>query len=275
MSFQQGSVPLLAGQDQYTVIFPSPFLLPPEFIVAVVYDGDAAVEQQWIEATVVTRGASQFSVKLTDAPERGGYILSWLAGDLAVSMQIENQLGGLPVMSLPRIRELPANSIFTVVVPGSITKTYTTTLENVLSSFSGSHGHVTTQLTDTTPYGRSLLQLHNPSQAQQVLGLQEGGKYNITVAASGTQSLVGLAGESLLRRFIIAGVNSPQTIIVNSHVGLEVGQHFKIRASAHPVTLSTAGIYRVNHGQPSVSLDPYQTKEYVLVSVGDHIDYVG
>lgn len=277
MAIQQGTFPLTEGVTDYTISFPISFTFVPEFILTIVYDSEEETEQQWIGTAVTSRTASGFTVQLLEPPDRNGYHLAWLAGDIASSIQVESQVRGISILSLPYLGQVPGNALFTVTVPGSFARTYTATLDKILSSYAGAHQHIVEQLTNSTSLGRALLKSPNTQTAKQLLEVEDRPRRTPVLVNSGSpQSLNTLTSGNPKDALILSGVSSPQHLNIDTHLGMVPGDSFVVRAGTFAVTVVGVGDYRLNHGDiVDFEVPPFTTREVFLSHVGANIDLVG
>ena len=120
MAYQGGTTNLSSGVQDYTVTFPTAFTATPGVILPVVQNTSADAVKLLITAQVVASSATQFSVRISGAPNSNNYVLAWVAGDIATIFAAVSILG-VRMSQLPVQSSAPGdNDYFPIVSTASL-----------------------------------------------------------------------------------------------------------------------------------------------------------
>lgn len=87
MSFQQGTVEILAEATSVTVPFPVPFTAAPAGVFVNILNTSGDSVKVPIAVLTTSISATDFTVQLSPTPATDNYVLSWSAGDTNVAFQ--------------------------------------------------------------------------------------------------------------------------------------------------------------------------------------------
>lgn len=93
MSYQSGNFPLTSAVVTYTVPFGAAFTVIPTIVIAVVSNVSGDGTKLSINAPIVGKTTTGFTIKLDVAPNTGNYVLEWIAGDASTFFQAVSVLG--------------------------------------------------------------------------------------------------------------------------------------------------------------------------------------
>lgn len=93
MAYQEGTESLATGVQDYTITFPTAFTATPGVILPVVQNTSADATKYLLTTTVVDSSATDFTVRISGAPNTDNYELAWVAGDITTIFQAVSVLG--------------------------------------------------------------------------------------------------------------------------------------------------------------------------------------